>query len=135
MELRIYLYNKPVSDVRALHNEVFADELGAENSFDDSIDNATYVIIYDGKTAVATGRLVSSDGERFDIAGVCVKKAYRGKKRGKRVLSALEEDARKAGGKTACGVVSEDVKPFFEKAGYTADESGKAGISMVKKLR
>ncbi len=140
MELRIYLYNKPVSDIKALRKEVFMDEQGFENEFDDIDNKATHVLIYDAKTPVATGRLYTDDGESYTIGRVCVKKEYRGKKLGGRVLSALEEDARKAGGKSVTLSAQCAAQGFYEKSGYTAtddlhDDEGVPHVTMVKKLR
>ena len=135
MELRIYLYNKPVSDVRALRTEVFLEELGCENEFDDIDNSATHVLFYDKNTAIATGRLYTQ-GEDFFIGKVCVKKDYRGNKLGRRVVLALEEDARKSGGRLVRAYASGEAKPFCEKLGYTAEsEADGAQTVMVKKLR
>lgn len=140
MDLRIYLYNKPVSDIKALRTEVFIDEQGFENEFDETDNKATHVLIYDGKTPIATGRLYSDDGQSYHIGRVCVKKEYRGKKLGRRVLSALEEDARKAGGSEVKLSAQCRAKEFYEKCGYTAtddqhDDEGVPHVTMIKKLR
>ena len=137
MDLRIYLYNKPVSDVKALRTEVFAGELGLEEVMDSIDEHATHILIYDGGTAIATGRLYSDNEEKFVIGSVCVKKDYRGKKLGKRVLSALEEDARKSGGSDVSARVPDTVQGFFEKAGYTAADTqpDNAQVVMTKKIR
>ena len=140
MDLRIYLYNKPVSDVKALRTEVFIEEQGFVNEFDEIDNRATHVLIYDGKTPVATGRLFTDDNENYTIGRVCVKKEYRDKKLGKRVILALEEDARKAGGRTATVSAQCRVQGFYEKLGYSAtddlhDDEGVPHITMVKALR
>ena len=142
MDLRIYLYNKPVSDIKALRTEVFIEEQGFENEFDDIDNRATHVLIYDGKIPVATGRLFSDDdnGEEYIIGRVCVKKEYRDKKLGKRVIMALEEDARKMGGKSVSVSAQCRVQDFYEALGYTAtddlhDDEGVPHVTMVKSLR
>jgi len=142
MDLRIYLYNKPVSDIKALRTEVFIEEQGFENEFDDIDNRATHVLIYDGKIPVATGRLFSDDdnGEEYIIGRVCVKKEYRDKKLGRRVILALEEDARKMGGKRVSVSAQCRVQGFYEALGYTAtddlhDDEGVPHVTMVKSLR
>ena len=140
MDLRIYLYNKPVSDVKALRTEVFIEEQGFENEFDEIDNRATHVLIYDGKTPVATGRLFTDENGDYVIGRVCVKKEYRDKKLGKRVISALEEDARKAGGRTVSVSAQCRVQGFYEKLGYTAtddlhDDEGVPHVTMVKTIR
>jgi predicted GNAT family N-acyltransferase len=110
------------------------------NEFDDIDKRATHVLIYDGKTPIATGRLYSEDGENFHIGRVCVSKEYRGKGFGRRVLSALEEDARKAGGRTVSLSAQCAAQGFYEKSGYTAtddlhDDEGVPHVTMIKSLR
>ena len=142
MDLRIYLYNKPVSDIKALRTEVFIKEQGFENEFDEIDNKATHVLIYDGKVPVATGRLFSEDenGEEYIIGRVCVKKEYRDKKLGKRVIMALEEDARKIGGRRVSVSAQCRVQGFYEALGYSAtddlhDDEGVPHVTMIKTIR
>ena len=142
MDLRIYLYNKPVSDIKALRTEVFIKEQGFENEFDEIDNKATHVLIYDGKVPVATGRLFTEDenGEEYIIGRVCVKKEYRDKKLGKRVIMALEEDARKMGGRSVSVSAQCRVQGFYEALGYTAtddlhDDEGVPHVTMIKTIR
>ncbi|MBO6140391.1 MAG: GNAT family N-acetyltransferase [Ruminococcus sp.] len=142
MDLRIYLYNKPVSDIKALRTEVFIKEQGFENEFDEIDNKATHVLIYDGKVPVATGRLFSEDenGEEYIIGRVCVKKEYRDKKLGKRVIMALEEDARKMGGRRVSVSAQCRVQGFYEALGYSAtddlhDDEGVPHVTMIKTIR
>lgn len=139
MKLRIYLYDKLVSDAEKLRRDVFMNEQGFKNEFDEIDDRATHVIIYDDNTPVATGRLFTDDGENYIIGRVCVAKDYRDKKLGKRVIMALEEDARKMGGKSVSVSAQCRVQGFYEKLGYEPtddlhDDEGCPHITMVKKL-
>ena len=140
MELRIYLFDKLVSDAQKLRTDVFINEQGLKNEFDEIDDRATHVIIYDKNIPIATGRLYTNDGENYIIGRVCVAKDYRDKHLGKRVISALEEDARKMGGKAVSVSAQCRVQGFYEKLGYTAtddlhDDEGCPHVTMIKSLR
>ncbi|MBR1750633.1 MAG: GNAT family N-acetyltransferase [Ruminococcus sp.] len=123
MDLRIYLYDKLVSDARQLREEVFVQELCVENEFDDKENKSVHVIIYDGREPVAYARLCTEDGMSV-IDHVCVKKEYRLKKLGRRAVAALEEDANKSGFSFSYAYPTHASEGFFEKIGYTPDISG-----------
>ena len=132
MDLRIYLYDKLVSDARAIRQEVFAY---GDEGFDKRENKSVHVHIYDGGTLVSYGRMFRDESGDAIIDNVCVRESHRNKKLGRRAVLALEEDANKSGAMKAKVKATPGTAGFFEKLGYIADDSDTDGdIPMSKEF-
>ena len=107
----------------AIRTAVFVEEQGFQQEFDEIDSRAWHVLIYDGETAAATGRLYTDDGECYHIGRVAVLPAYRGKRLGKLVISALEAQAVMRGGKKISLSAQCRAAGFYEKLGYARTEN------------
>lgn len=118
MEIRFY--QGLCSQARAIREAVFVQEQGFINEFDEIDAAALHMVIYDGETAVATGRVYRDAGGVYHIGRVAVVKEYRGKHLGNRVLLALEQKAAEMGAQSVVLSAQCAVRDFYEKNGYAA---------------
>lgn len=114
----------------AIRFEVFVDEqkVPAEIEIDD-IDTdptTTHVLIVDGDTDVATGRLLVDAEGHLHIGRVAVRKAARGTGAGKLVMNSLAKLAcEKFGHDGSVSIeisAQEQAMPFYENLGYTVKD-------------
>ena len=93
------LENAPLA--RPIREEIFLQEQGFSTEFDEEEERAWHLLLFLDGEAVATGRLFPKDGEDgvYVVGRVAVRKPYRGRHRGQKVVRALEEKARQMGGK------------------------------------
>ena len=84
------------ADARLIRQQVFVEEQGFVNEFDDIDAKAYHAVIYTGGYPIATGRLFDENGEAH-IGRICVRKAYRGRDLGRMIVEALEKQAEKVG--------------------------------------
>lgn len=82
------------ADARLIRQQVFVEEQGFVNEFDDIDAKAYHAVIYTGGYPIATGRLFDENGEAH-IGRICVRKAYRGRDLGRMIVEALEKQAEK----------------------------------------
>ena len=86
---------------RPIREEIFLQEQGFSTEFDEEEERAWHLLLFLDGEAVATGRLFPKDGEDgvYVMGRVAVRKPYRGRHLGQKVVRALEEKARQMGGK------------------------------------
>lgn len=112
-------YNYLPEDARLIRSEVFVKEQGFNEEFDEIDDIATHIVIYERKSPISTCRIYfDTKKQSFVVGRIAVIKEYRGKNIGSRMLSFVEENIRKNGGK--CVILSAQVRvvEFYEKQGY-----------------
>lgn len=118
---KILLPGDDTADVIRVRTAVFVDEQGfsAELEFDDIDPVCHHVLLYEGETPIATGRVFPAEEVPglFVIGRVAVCKEYRGGT-GRLLMMVLETTARELG---ACAVTlgaQERVVHFYETLGY-----------------
>ncbi|MDO4943775.1 MAG: GNAT family N-acetyltransferase [Ruminococcus sp.] len=109
------LENNP--DAKLIRENVFVYEQGFEKEFDDIDPKAVHCVVYGGGFPVAAGRMFNCDGQAH-IGRIAVVKAYRGKKIGSTVVSALEDYAKAHGYKETALSAQVRAKEFYQKLGY-----------------
>lgn len=139
MAYTVRLFQKLEDACVAIRTAVFVEEQGFQQEFDETDSHAWHVLVYDGGTAVATGRLYTEDGDCYLIGRVAVLPAYRGKQIGKLVVTALEEQAKKCDGSWISLSAQCRAAGFYEKLGYSRTEDLHMDefcphITMVKRI-
>lgn len=104
-------------DAKLIRENVFIYEQEFENEFDDIDTQAVHCVVYDGGFPVATGRMFNENGQAH-IGRIAVVKAYRGKKIGSAVVSAMEDYAKAHGYKETALSAQVRAKQFYHKLGY-----------------
>lgn len=106
-----------LADAYLVRQQVFVDEQGFTEEFDETDKTAHHVVIYLDGSPAATGRLFSTpDG--WVIGRVAVRKDSRGLGLGLRIMRDLEERARQLGAGDIRLMAQERARKFYERAGY-----------------
>ena len=116
--MKVVVYDSLQIDVKTIREEVFMQEQGFENEFDDLDAISTFVVIYDGDKAMGTGRCYKK-GDTFIIGRVAVRKMYRGQGIGRQILEVLENVICSKGGHCIELSAQQRVQGFYESLGYT----------------
>ena len=108
------------TEARVIREEVFVEEQGFREEFDETDARAWHVVLYEGGIAAATGRLFSEGGGVYHVGRVAVRKAYRGYGVGAQVMRALHRKARALGARELVLSAQVQARGFYEKLGYAA---------------
>ncbi len=102
---------------------VFVQEQGvpAEEEMDAHDATATHVIALMGQEALGTGRLICTESGEAKIGRMAVDGSWRRKGIGGRILSSLEEEARRQGMREAVLYAQTYVKGFYAAHGYVEE--------------
>lgn len=109
-----------MDDIIKLRTEVFVEEQGFENEFDDTDNIAAHCLLTKNGLPAATGRAYVSDGI-MHIGRIAVVKSMRGMGLGSAVLRVLEGYARDQGHEKTALSAQCRVKGFYEANGYHAE--------------
>lgn len=115
-------YDKLCEPAKSIRKQVFVEEQGFQDEFDEFDDTAIHVVLYQNGSAVATGRLIEKpekDGT-FLIGRVAVLPQYRELHLGSAVLKSLEDKAKSLNAKKIELAAQCHAQKFYEKNGYHA---------------
>ncbi len=120
MTLEHRFFSELPHDARVIRQEVFVDEQGFKNEFDETDSSCTHLVLYADGVPAAVGRLFRTDGGVYTFGRIAVKKQFRGKGLGSEVMKLLEEKVREYGGTKAAVSAQCRARGFYEGLGYTA---------------
>ena len=117
--LTMKLYEELHEDAVRIRKEVFMDEQGFCNEFDEIDKIAFHAVLYEDDRAAATGRMYYDDKEHhcYVIGRLAVDKACRGKQYGARLLRFMEEETVRPGWQKNWIVGAETGNGFLSKTG------------------
>lgn len=102
-----------------IRQEVFVQEQGFQNEFDEIDPVAVHLLVMEGETPVAVGRTYPDEtGKVWHLGRICVRKPWRGCHLGQKVMQGLEEAARERGAEKLVLSAQVQAKGFYEKLGY-----------------
>lgn len=105
-------------DAKNIRIEVFMDEQGFQDEFDDIDNIATHLVMYDNDTPVAVGRFYTEDNENYYIGRLAVIKSYRGKGLGSEIVKEAERLIKIKGGSKVLLHSQCQAMPFYTNLGY-----------------
>lgn len=105
-------------DAKLIREEVFIQEQGFQNEFDEADETAISLVLYLDGTPIATGRLTKIDPATYQIGRIAVRKEYRHQKVGSYLMGFLCTKARELGAKTAIVHAQVDKRLFYERLGF-----------------
>lgn len=105
--------------IRQIRQEVFVEEQGFVNEFDDEDERARQALVFVEGEPAATGRILAGPrNKNYTVGRIAVRKKFRGQGLGEAVMQALEEEILKLGGKKIVLSAQVRAKGFYEKLGY-----------------
>lgn len=139
MSIRLILgdWETQRDDAQPVRYDVFVleQQVPLDMEWDEMDPLCVHVVVYEGKTAVATGRLLP-DGH---IGRMAVRKEVRGKGIGGAMLKALIAEASKRGDQSVMLNAQTHAEPFYRRHGFVREgeefmEAGIPHIHMRRKL-
>ena len=104
-----------------IRQEVFINEQGFINEFDDIDKRAWHLVVYDEETPLACCRFFRGDApNEFIIGRLAVLKEHRGKQLGALMMQEAEKYIKSIGGEKLSLSAQLRVREFYEKQGFTA---------------
>ena len=117
----IKVYHTLHKDAVQIRKDVFMEEQGFHDEFDETDETAVHLVLYMDRKPAATCRFFPGQTQGEYIVGrIAVEKEFRGNHLGSRILSAAESKIRSSGGTTVRLHAQQQARSFYEKQGYTA---------------
>lgn len=115
-----------------IRTEVFMEEQGFVNEFDDIDSSSVHIVLYVNGEPAGVCRLIPGE-EAFTIGRVAVRKAYRGRSLGTEIMREAERQAFSMGAEAVELSAQVRAKHFYESCGYAAygDEYPDEGVPHV----
>lgn len=119
--MEILIYEGIPDCAGKIRKQVFQEEQGFQNEFDEKDGTATHIVFSDGdQTPVATCRVFwDAEMDSHVLGRLAVVKEYRGRGMGAAVVREAEQYVRAKGGKCMALHAQCRVAAFYEKLGYT----------------
>ena len=106
-------------EAKMIREQVFVEEQGFQNEFDDIDARSWHLVIYDYHTPIGCARMYDENGVVI-FGRIAVIKEKRHKYLGSYILHELEKKARELGYLEAMLSAQVNAKAFYEKNGYVA---------------
>ena len=116
----VIISHELLPEIKAVRTEVFINEQGFENEFDDIDKTAVHCLLTKNGAPAAVGRLYDENGIAH-IGRIAVVKTMRGKGLGSVVLAVLEKYAAEHGYTRTALSAQCRVQTFYETNGYHAE--------------
>jgi len=113
-------YSALPDEARFIRTEVFIEEQGFKNEFDESDGQCLHLVIFSDGTPAAAGRIFPPENGICIIGRIAALRNFRGKNLGAEAVRLLEEKARELGAKRTALSAQCRVAEFYEKLGYKA---------------
>ena len=139
MKIQYYEKNLP-PEAKEIRKEVFMEEQGFKNEFDNIDLSATHIVLYDEKSAIATCRIYRyEETDTYILGRLAVRKEYRHMKMGHAMVAAAEKYVLDKGGAglalhAQCSASRFYQQNGFRETGKTDNDEGCPHIWMIKKL-
>lgn len=109
------------SDAAAIRREVFMEEQGFREEFDEIDKTAVHLVMYEKGEPIAVCRYYPDpEPNCWRFGRLAIRKPYRVGGRGRALLAAAEADILQAGGQKVRLSAQVRVQGFYEKCGYRA---------------
>ncbi len=105
------------NDIISIRTEVFIDEQGFKDEFDETDKTCSHIVLYDNEIPVATCRYFEENGI-YHIGRVAVIKKYRNQLLGNEIMKIAETEILKENCKQIEVSAQVRIKDFYKKLGY-----------------
>ncbi len=126
-------------DAAALRREIFVDEQGFVDEFDEFDEKSFHFVMYDGGEPVATLRFYDEGGGSMHVGRVAVKKSRRGEGLGRKLMEHALSEAKALGASRMTVAAQEDKAGFYRRCGFEPTgrrflEQGCPHVDMVREI-
>ena len=111
--------NAVPKEAAGLREEIFVQEQGFTDEFDEYDSKAVHLVIFDGEEPVATLRFYDEGGGSYHIGRVAVKKDRRGEGLGRLLIDEAVKEIRLLGGSALTVGAQEDKAGFYSRCGFS----------------
>jgi predicted GNAT family N-acyltransferase len=119
IKMNVNIYDTLPDEAAEIRRNVFVEEQGFHNEFDEIDKHAKHIVLYHNNFPVATCRFFEDEtAGNHCIGRIAVIKQYRGKNLGSLLLKCAETEIEKNGGKCAFLHAQTGAIKFYEKNGY-----------------
>ncbi len=118
--LRFVVSDILTDDAALIRREVFMDEQGFVNEFDETDDVSRHIVAYDGDSPVAVCRITPGEDGVCHLGRVAVVSDHRGRSLGSILLREAEVQASDIGQRRMVLGAQVRAKGFYERQGYVA---------------
>lgn len=117
----IKVYHTLPECAKEIRVTVFVEEQGFVEEFDTTDHASMHFVLFDGATAAATCRVFRTEHENtYTLGRLAVRKEYRGKRLGTRLVRAAEEYAREQNAEAVILHAQCSATRFYESCGFSA---------------
>ncbi len=117
--MEIKIYQGLPEESKEIREEVFVQEQGFQEEYDEVDGIATHFVLFEGAMSVATCRVFPGEEKGVYILGrLAVKKAYRGKGVGRLLLNEVVKHLKEQGERCVALHSQWHAKGFYEKVGF-----------------
>lgn len=115
----VKIYNILPDDAKKIRTDVFINEQGFSNEFDETDSRCLHFLLFKNDKAIATGRMFTEDnGRSYHIGRVAVLKEYRKYHTGSELMTAMIEKAKELKAEKIVLSAQCRVKDFYKKLGF-----------------
>lgn len=115
--MKYVFYNKLEKDAKFIREQVFVEEQGFENEFDDIDQRSLHLVVYKDNEPIGCARMYPENNEMI-LGRIAVLKDKRELHIGSDILNALEKKAKELNYQRVCLSAQVRVKNFYKKNGY-----------------
>ncbi len=117
--MTVKIYKEFPREAKELREEVFIKEQGFSYDYDEKDDVAVHIVMFDKDVPIAVCRVFEDDDESTYILGrLAVKRKYRGRGIGSKLVTAAEHHIVQIGGKELILHSQMQAKNFYERVGF-----------------
>lgn len=117
MTVKTY-YNSVPTEAAKLRQEVFVDEQGFTDEFDEYDEKSAHLVMFDGDEPVATLRFYCEGDGSYHVGRVAVKKNRRGEGLGRILMDEAIKAVRSIGGVQLTVGAQADKAGFYSRCGF-----------------
>ena len=119
--MKIEIFNSLPDEAKYIRENVFVQEQGFTDEYDENDDIAKHFVMFDGEKAVATCRIFETDETGVYMFGrMAVLEELRGKNLGREMMESVKKYVSENGGKGIILHAQLHAKGFYEKNGFSA---------------
>lgn len=120
MDISYKFFEELPDEARLIRQEVFMDEQGFKNEFDDTDKCCVHLVLYSDGSPAAVGRLYKTGEKVCTLGRIAVRKQFRGMGLGAEVMGILEQKAIELEAEITAVSAQCAARGFYERLGYKA---------------